>query len=75
MCLFFQFPVFLFKAVNVFANECDYLGIDGMPVMMGNVFDFFQKFFFDAKGKVFLCHFFTANSFWIRYSCLNYSRF
>ena len=40
MCLFFQFPVFLFKAVNVFANECDYLGIDGMPVMMGNVFVF-----------------------------------
>ena len=53
MCLFFQFPVFLFKAVNVFANECDYLGIDGMPVMMGNVFDFFQKFFLDAKRQAF----------------------
>ena len=40
MCLFFQLPVFLFKAVNVFANECDYFSIDGMPVMMGNVFVF-----------------------------------
>ena len=23
MCLFFQFPVFLFKAVNLFTNQCD----------------------------------------------------
>ena len=53
MCLFFQFPVFLFKAVNVFANECDYLGIDRTPVMMGNVFDFFQKFFLDTECQAF----------------------
>ena len=53
MCLFFQLPVFLFKAVNVFANECDYFSIDGMPVMMGNVFVFFQKFFLDAECQAF----------------------